>query len=245
MSQAIRHKQTSALSIDWATMFLSQVIDFGAKITAKDNTNTEAKFNNPLKNIKFPTEKFKKLISTRKKKQITITIILALTLTGVIFLFKVLGSNTGSLVGKSSVTNFSPGTQSTINRKFEIPIRDAKGVVTGSNLGITISTVDRSKRILIQGKPATARDTKSFLILNLEVNNSTTNQLTIRPVDFIRLVDSQENSFAPDVHNNEVIAEPVSIKRTRVGFVIDEDQNSFKFLVGELKGNKETVEVTF
>ena len=77
------------------------------------------------------------------------------------------------------------------------------------------------------------------------MENSTSNQLTVRPVDFIRLTDSEGRTFAPDVHNNDVVVEPISIKKTRVGFVVDENQKEFKFLVGEINGPKKEVIVRF
>lgn len=224
-------------------MFASQVVDYGAKITVKRSKIPSFEFiKNPFKDFNPRFGQIKKIISRLGKRNLLILAIVILAVAGVLIL-KNFRTTPQSLIRSTSQTDFSPQNQATLNRKFEIPIRSASGKETGDKLAITFTTVDQAKRILIQGKPATARDTKAFLILNLEIDNSTTNQLTVRPVDFIRLVDSKDRSYAPDVHNNEVVAEPVSIKKTRVGFVVDENQENFKFLIGELNGNKEAVEV--
>lgn len=223
-------------------MFVSQVVDYTTRTISKSKAFDFSSFKNPLKNI--PQEKIKNLLAIFKNRLVIIALIALAVLSGAFFILKGKLSSQSIPALNSSQTNFSPQNQITINRKIEIPIRSSTGTVTGEKLAINLSTIDKSNRILIQGKPATARAGKTFIILNLEIDNSTKNQLTVRPVDFIRLQDSEGRSFASDVHNESVKAEPVSIKRTRVGFVVDENQKDFKFLIGEITGEKQTVEVS-
>lgn len=223
-------------------MFVSQVVDYTTRTFNKSKAFDLSSFKNPLKNI--PQEKIKNLLAIFKNRLVIIALIALAVLSGAFFILKGKLSSQSIPALNSSQTNFSPQNQITINRKIEIPIRSSTGTVTGEKLAINLSTIDKSNRILIQGKPATARAGKTFIILNLEIDNSTKNQLTVRPVDFIRLQDSEGRSFASDVHNESVKAEPVSIKRTRVGFVVDENQKNFKFLIGEITGEKQTVEVS-
>jgi len=229
------------------TIFASEIVDYGANIAGKSpKIAIPENLKNAFKNFKMPklptNWKIKPSILARKRN----LLILAAVVVVVIGLLVVrnLRSSPKSLVQGAAQTDFSPQTQATVNRRFEIPIRSGNGKDTGNDLAVTLTTIDRSKRILIQGQPATARDTKMFLILNLEIENSTSDQLTVRPVDFVRLVDSQNHSFAPDIHNNDVSAEPISIKKTRVGFVVDDNQKNFKFLFGEINGDKQTVEIS-
>lgn len=242
MAQNLRQK---TLSLSTISMFASQIVDFGAQVGSNNSTTTEKKgLKNPFKGINFKFNIFSKFTGFIKKHRI-ISALSAVFVLIVIFASIGLsgnGSNSIPLVGGAQ-TNFSPANQVTLNRNFEIPIRKSTGEATGNNLKFTLTTVDQSNRILIQGKPATARATKTFIILNLEVQNSTSDQLTVKPVDLIRLIATDGKSFAPDVHNNEVIVEPISIKRTRVGFVVDENQSNFKFTLGEINGSKETIEV--
>ena len=239
--QQVKQKPTITIRPDWLTVFFSQVIDYGAKLSSTTKRIDLSGFRNLFNN--FPHEKFKNILNFVRKPQVVLALVTLVILTaGVVFIRGKVSSN--PQVFGNSQTNFSPQITSVLNRKFEIPIRNASGKETGTRLPITITTVDAARRILIQGKPATSRDGKTFLILNMDIDNSTTNQLSIRPVDFIRLVDSQGKSFAPDVHNEVVKAEPVSVKKTRVGFVVDESQKQFKFLIGEIGGQAETVEIT-
>lgn len=256
MIEESQRKQTRSIPVDKLSLLMSQMVDYASKTSERTFKSFDVRFfKNPFNNfdkkaLKQKTQSvvlaLKKIPSVLTRHPKTGIMVIALIAVGIFAYTKLQGSDPKTLVSgvASSQTDFSPQIQSSLNKKFEVPIRNASSKETGEKLAITITTIDRSKKILIQGKPATARDTKSFLILNLEIENSTSNQLTIRPVDFIRLQDEQDRSFAPDVHNEEVKAEPISIKKTRVGFVIDETQRAFKFLIGEINGEKETVEVT-
>lgn len=129
-----------------------------------------------------------------------------------------------------------------INKEFNFPIYN-NGKKTDKNLKLVLTTVERSDKILINGKPASAKAGRDFIILNLEITNPTQDKLNIRPVDFFRLKDDQGQQFAADVHNDPVKAEPISIRKTRVGYIVDESRKSFKFLVGEINGDKQEIEI--
>lgn len=126
-----------------------------------------------------------------------------------------------------------------IGKSFAFPIRNGNGEATKGDLKMTMTTVEKTNRILIKGTPATSRDGKIFLIVNLELDNPTQNKLGLAPVELIRLVDSSGKKFAPDVHNDKVTIEAISIKKTRVGFVVDENATGLKLQVGEVGGTKE------
>lgn len=139
----------------------------------------------------------------------------------------------------------SDGPTLELNKNFNVPIRDKDGKEIGEPLKVSVTTLERVDRVLYKGKPLIARETKDFLVINLEVENSTDNRLTIKPVDFFRLIDSSGKSYAADIQTDPVKVEPISSKKTRTIFIVSEDQKNLKFLIGEIKGgNKETVEVT-
>ena len=245
MSQNAKHKNPSYRGLGLDVLSASQIVDYGAKLGGQGSKiSIPDILKNPFKNFNFSPEQFKKFSSLTKKRNLIIfAIFIGIFIVGLV-IYKSLTSGSTPLVKGTTQTNFSPQSQTTINRRFDIPIKTAKGDSTPDKLGITLTTVDKAQRILIQGKPATARDTKTFLVINMEIENSTRNQLTVRPVDFVRLIDNENRSFAPDVHNKEVVVEPVSIKKTRVGYVVNNDIKNFKFLIGEINGSKETVEIT-
>lgn len=132
-----------------------------------------------------------------------------------------------------------------IGKSFAFPIRDSSGKETEQSLKMNLTTAEKTTQILIKGKPATAREGKLFLIVNLELDNPTKDQLSLSPVELIRLVDSSGKKFAPDVHNDEVKVEPISIKRSRIGFVIDQTEKNFKLQVGEVQGEKQLLDLVF
>ena len=130
-----------------------------------------------------------------------------------------------------------------VNREFSFPIYDKDAKKTANSLKISLTEVERTDKILVNGQQASARDGKDFLVMYMEINNPTNDKLNVRPVDFFRMVDDAGNSYAADVHNDPVKAEPISIKKTRIGYVVDESQSNFKFLVGEINGEKQNIEI--
>lgn len=151
-----------------------------------------------------------------------------------------------SISGQSTkILPISQTKTSYIGKSFQFSVTDADGKPTDLSLAMNLTNAELTKKILIQGQPATARDTKIFLILNLEISNAGKQQLKISPVNLIRLIDSSGKLFAPDVHNDEVTIEPISTKKTRVGFVVDEGTSNFKIQVGEVNGQKELINVKF
>lgn len=182
---------------------------------------------------KLPRQKFKFII-------LVILVILVILAVGAFMLFKGNGDDSQSANDAAFVTD---GQKAAVNKKFAVPIRNRDGGPSGSDLIVNATTFERTDRVLYKGKPLVARNSKDFLVINIEVENSTNNRLTIRPVDFFRLVDEGGKSYAADIQTDPVKVEAQSNKRTRVIYIISEEQKNLKFLIGEIKGNRETVEV--
>ncbi len=184
----------------------------------------------------------KKLITTRKP--LVIAALIVLLIIGVLVFLRA----TGKLFtpqSSSQITSSSTFATADINRQFKITIKDASGKATGDTLLVNFVTAERANKILINGQSASARKDKDFLIININIENSTKDRLNVRPVDFVRLVDDTGKSFAADVHNDVIKVEPLSTRKTRVGFVVDDNKNSFKFLLGEVSADRQTVEIKF
>ena len=175
-----------------------------------------------------------------KSKSVIVIIVSVVVILGVVFFVKSRGSD----YQNTDNTFVSEGPKLALNKKFNVPIRNSKGETVGSDLVVNVTTLERTERILYKGKPLVARSSKDFLVINLEVENSTNNRLTIRPVDFFRLVDVNGKTYAPDIQTDAVKVEPLSSKKTRTIYIVSEDQKTIKLMIGEIKGeNKETVEV--
>lgn len=238
---------------------LAKIVDYGAKTVASVGEtvgevvqNTEEKVkSNPLKikkiklpRINFSGNKIKGMFSG-KKKFVAFAAIVLLVGAGMVVKAKSSATNGGFVQGASEQTNVGTGKVVNINKALEIAIRTKEGTETGEKLKVTINSMEQAKEILIQGKPAKAKDGKAFLLISMEIENPTKKQLTVKPIDMVRMVNSEGKTLAAEVHNNEVTSEPVSIKKTRIGYVINEGDTNFKFLIGEVRGSQEPIEVSF
>lgn len=239
-------KATLTLTIPSWILEFAKMVDYGAgKVADKvqsvaDNVSKSPRFKLDMRE-KFGKIKNKFSFKSYKKAVIFAAILIAV---GAAFAaLKATGGDPQAVVG--GVATNSVGGQVNVNRKFEVPIKTKEGKETGEKLLVTVTMIEKTPNILIQNKPAKTKEGKTFLILNMEIQNDTKTQLKVKPVDMVRLVGEDGRNYAPDVHNNEVNAEPVSIKKTKIGYVVDEPQNKFKLLIGEVRGSQETIEVEF
>ncbi len=131
-----------------------------------------------------------------------------------------------------------------LNAHYNFVATDASGN-PADQVGFLITKAEKTKQVLIQGRPANAKGDKAFLVLHIEIENASTNKLYLAPVNLLRLVDDQGKKFAPDIHSDTVEIQPISTKITRVGFVVLADQPHFLIQVGELEGDKQDLEINF
>lgn len=220
-----------AFNFSQSASFLGRIRGTSPKIPspASDYSSTPRS----SKNNSF-AKQFNNIVSNYK----TVILVVAILAMAVIAILIISGNRPDQAISRQLA-------QQTLNigKTFEFPIRGADGKTIDNNLKMILTTAEKTNQILIKGQPATARTGKLFLILNIELDNPTNNQLSLSPVELIRLVDSSDRRFAPDVHNDEVKIEPISIKRTRVGFVVNQSDKQFKIQVGEVSGEKQTFDL--
>jgi len=191
--------------------------------------------------LRSPKLQSLKKIPNFKSKPVIAIIIAVVVILGVVFFVRSRGND----FQNADNTFISEGSKLALNKKFSVPIRNSKGETVGSDLVVSVTTLERTSEVLYKGKPLVARSSKDFLVINLEVENSTNNRLTVRPVDFFRLVDASGKTYAPDIQTDAVKVEPFSSKRTRTIYIISEEQKTIKLMIGEIKSeNKETVDIS-
>lgn len=247
MQTSVEEKPSVTITFPAWLLSILKIVDYGAgamKTTVKQMEETitkKPKFRLPKLGMPFQKESFKRFF--RSYKKVLISAVVVLVLLGGFFALK----SGGSLQAENGTISVGSGDVSTVevNRRFEVPIKNQDGSETGENLGITITKIEKTNNILIQNNPAKTKPGKIFLVINLEIQNDTRKQLKVRPVDMVRLIGQDGKNYAPDVHNNEVSAEPISLRKTRVGYVVDENQKTFKLLIGEVRGQQDAIEVTF
>jgi len=115
----------------------------------------------------------------------------------------------------------------------------------GSEVNFRLTKAEKTKEVLVKGRPANAKGEKAFLVLHIEIDNPETVSRYLAPVDMLRLVGDDGKKFAPDIHSQVVEIQPISTKITRVGFVVPEKKNNFKLQIGELEGDKDILEINF
>ena len=216
-------------SLDFGYLLFSKIADFVLRVSNKlDNSNLGS-----LKN-KLPIFKSKGLIFA--------VVLVILVGAGIVWVRA--RSNNDSTANVSDQAYVSEGDKAELNKKFSIAIRSSDGKETGQALVINVASLQRTERILYKGKPLVSREGKDFIVINIEIENSTNNRLTVRPVDFFRLVADNGKNYAPDIQTDPVKVEPLSSKNTRTIYIVEDGKKNLKFLIGEIKGsNKETVEV--
>src|SRR3989344_4101676 len=132
-----------------------------------------------------------------------------------------------------------------INKEIEFPIRDGKGNEV-SKLKYRIESAQLYDSFIVKGQRARAVQGRTFIILNLKLNNQYTQEIQIKTSDYVRLSVNNKNEFlAPDIHNDPVAVQPISTKYTRIGFAINETDKNLRIRVGEITGKKEEISIKF
>jgi hypothetical protein len=133
----------------------------------------------------------------------------------------------------------------TLNQEFKFPLKDEKDAVMGE-IKYVIENAELRDEIIVKGTKASAVAGKTFLVLNLKITNETNQNISMNTKDYVRLfVNGNENEpLSPSIHNDPVVVDAISVKPTRVGFAINESDKNLKLKVGEIKGEKQTIDLT-
>jgi len=161
------------------------------------------------------------------------------------------------VAGKSKSLNFNNSSKQEISS--EGLIKAKASVQVGKNFDFiavnaqkeevpvkfTITTVERKDEIKVKDEPKKVSSGKDFLLIRIEIQNDSTERVAIATTDRIRLEAEGGKLFAPDYHNGNVVIDPLAVKRDLVAFIVDANQKEFSFLVGELSGEKQRIEIKF
>ncbi len=219
----------------------------------EDKATPPRKFNFHFKKVNFNflkklrLEKIKGIKAPFKKHpKIALSVLIVVLILG-FAAFNIAKPNKANINGVNTTTTTSENssTKINVNKKFDVAIKTQDGKETGDKLHVTITTIEKTDSIIAQDKPIRTKDGKIFLLVNMEIENTTKQELAIKPNDMVRFIDNEGRSFAPEVYNNGVKADAVSIKKTRVGYVVDSAQKTYKLMIGEVRVKQEQIEVSF
>lgn len=133
----------------------------------------------------------------------------------------------------------------TLNKNFQFSLKDNSGKEI-SKIKYTITDATLQDEIIVKGQRAHTVAGRTFLILNLKIENPYTKTIQINSRDYVRLsVNGNEKELlAADIHNDPVQIQAISTKPTRLGFPINTTDKYLKLLVGEINGTKEPIQLT-
>lgn len=130
-----------------------------------------------------------------------------------------------------------------LNKKFEFPLKDDKGVEV-SKISYFLGSANLQDAFIYQGKIAKAVKGRTFLIFDLKITNPYTKTIEINAKDYIRVkVNNSSEQLAPEIHNDPVQIQAKSTKYTRIGLPINDSDKNLVLLIGELQGKKETIKL--
>ena len=131
-----------------------------------------------------------------------------------------------------------------LNREFKFPLKGEKDEVIGE-IKYVIENAELRDEIVVKGKKASAVAGRTFLTFNLKITNETNQTISMNTKDYIRLFvnGNEAEPLSPSIHNDPVVVDAISVKPTRVGFAINESDTQLKLRIGEIKGEKQTIDL--
>jgi hypothetical protein len=146
---------------------------------------------------------------------------------------------------KSAVQSTSQSRTLEINREFTFPVKTADNQEI-TKIKFAVQKANIGNEIVIKGQKATAVPGRTFLTIDLKITNDYNQSIQINTRDYVRLqVDDKNELLAPDIHNDPVEVQAISTKYTRVGFPVNISDDTFVLQIGEIKGDKQKVDLNF
>lgn len=201
----------------------------------KVSLNFKGSFNN-IGEVKLPSKKTLLILF--------FTLLLLIIVFGIFSLPKNSTSVKPATLGESKLQLPDAKAKQEINKEFIFPIRNEKGEEI-SKIKYLIDNAEKRDEIVVKGQKATSIAGRTYLIINLKIVNEHTQAIQIKTLDYLRLtLNNKENEMlAPDIHNDPVDVQAISTKFTRIGFPINDTDKNLKLHIGEIKGDKTTIDL--
>lgn len=178
--------------------------------------------------------------NTTKIKSFSIALVVVL-LAGISIYFLFIRNSSSTQTSQSTLATTRASED--LNKDFNFPISKEKDA---SKLKMTIEKAEFVDEIVVKGQKASAVPGRTFLILSVKLTNPSEQTIKMDTRNYVRLsVNKNESEFlAPDIHNDPVEVQAISTKLTRLGFPVNTTDRDFVLQVGEIKGDKEKIELT-
>ncbi len=183
----------------------------------------------------------------RNKRFVFLIITFLIIASGSYFAFIKEDKAQGSSNPKSIAT--SPEKKVDLNREFEFDIQvindQGNFLTTKEKIKFILTDAELKDEIKLKGEPKKANDGQQYLILRIELQNNSSSRLAIISNKYIRLTDPDGKKYSPDFHNAMIAIDPLSVRRDLVAYIVNTSTKTFNFQVGELDGDKQSIEIAF
>lgn len=146
-------------------------------------------------------------------------------------------------LAKSNVAVTSDKTV-TINKSYTVVARTSDKRLTNGNLTLTVTDAKITRSIVVKEQIANPVKGKVFLVIDMDIQNPYKVPLYVFPVNLFRLAENGNQKFAPSVDQGTVQIQPLSTKKSNVGFVVMPSDKKFLLDVGELD-NQSDLNINF
>lgn len=190
-----------------------------------------------------PSATDSKSSSDNKMKNIIPFAILILVIGGVLF-WAVSAVKPSPKAADERVAIKDARAKQTLNKDYTFPIKDEKGAKV-TELKYFLESAELRDEILVKGQRAVAVKGRTFLVLNIKLTNNFSKSIDVNARDYIRVSvnGNSKELYAADIHNDPVNVQAGSTKITRLGFPINDSDKKITLSIGELNGEKKSLEL--
>ncbi len=180
----------------------------------------------------------------RKYKKLFYLLLAIVVISLIFYIINTSGKNNNSAVDTRPLPAETLA-KTELDKNFKFALKDDNGKKVGE-LKYEVVSAELQDSIIVKGQRATAVKGRVFLILNIKIVNDNSQGVQVNTRDYIRLSINNKNEWiAADIHNDPVEVQAISTKITRLGFPINEADKDLRLQIGEIEGDKETVNIKF
>jgi len=132
-----------------------------------------------------------------------------------------------------------------LDRKWDFLASDKTGTPLETKITFSLVSAEQTNQIYVKNKPVRTTPDKGFLVLSLELENTTGERVYFYSSDYIRLLGPEGKKFEADFKNPRLEIAPLSTKKDKLVFLVSAGENNFQIQVGEIIGEKETININF
>jgi len=133
----------------------------------------------------------------------------------------------------------------TLDRKWDFVASDRTGAPLETKITFSLMSSQKTNQIYVKNKPVRTTPENAFLVLSLELRNDTDKRVYFYSSDLVRLLTPDGKKFEADFKNPRLEIAPFSTKKDKLAFLVSASQNNFQIQVGEITGEKETININF